>query len=169
MKLDSIRENVQSFWGGVAEGWRHLLRSASGALTRFIPGAKTRLPSARRLDDAVFLPDGPAWALLGGDVFEDDRQVVVRLEVPGLEKEDLSVEVSGDSLVVSGEKRFEDESSDGRWRVLECAYGSFRRVVPLPATVKTEKARAHYRNGVLKVELPKVEEGRARRTSIRIA
>ncbi len=65
-----------------------------------------------------------------------------------------------EALVVSGEKRFQRESIAGRWRVMQCTYGSFRRAVPLPAAVKAGEARAAYHNGVLRVELPKAEPGR---------
>jgi HSP20 family protein len=106
--------------------------------------------------------------MLGGDVFEDDQKLVVRLEVPGLEKSDLDVEISADALIVSGEKRFEEEKTEGRWRVMQCAYGSFRRVVPLPAAVKADAARATYKNGVLRVELPKAEPGQPKAVRIEV-
>jgi len=95
--------------------------------------------------------------MLGGDAFEDDERVVVRLEAPGMERDDFDVQVVGDALVVRGEKKFERESTEGRWRVLQCAYGSFHRSVPLPAAVRADAAQASYRNGVLRVELPKRE------------
>jgi HSP20 family protein len=107
--------------------------------------------------------------MLGGDVFEDEQRVVVRLEAPGMNKGDFDIQVQGDALVVRGEKRFERESTEGRWRVLQCAYGSFLRTVPLPAAVKGEQARASYRNGVLKVELPKQSPGKAAVTRIDVA
>jgi len=106
--------------------------------------------------------------MLGGDVFEDDDRLVVRLEVPGLEKEDLNIEIQDDALVVSGEKRFEHQATEGRWRVVQCAYGNFRRVVPLPVAVKADEARARYKNGVLRVELPKVVTGKRKPTPISV-
>jgi HSP20 family protein len=69
--------------------------------------------------------------------------------------DELDVEVQGDALVIRGEKRFEREDTEGRYRVLQCAYGTFRRVVPLPAAVLSDQAKAAYKNGVLRVELPK--------------
>jgi HSP20 family protein len=159
MKLESMKDTVGSFWGNVAEGWRHLATSAAGALTRFKTEDKTDLPAKADVDDTSYLPSH-AWSMLGGDVFEDDKRILVRLEVPGMEKEDIIIEVRDDALVVSGEKRFERENTDGRWRVMERAYGSFRRVVPLPVPVLFEKANATYRNGVLRVELPKATPGR---------
>jgi len=167
MKFGHIKENMSALWDNMAEGWRHLWQSAAGALTRFKPGEKTDLPSPAEVDDTSYLPSR-SWAMLGGDVFEDAQRLVVRLEVPGMEKEDLEIEVQDDALVISGEKRFQKESSEGRWRVMQCAYGHFRRVVPLPVAVKADAARASYRNGVLKVELPKQEESRPQGVSIRI-
>lgn len=72
------------------------------------------------------------------------------------------------ALVARGEKRFERESTEGRWRVQQCAYGSFLRTVPLPAAVKGEEARASYRNGVMKVELPKLAPSAPATTQITV-
>jgi HSP20 family protein len=93
---------------------------------------------------------------------------VVRLEVPGMDKNDLDIGVQDGALVVHGEKRFEQENTEGRYRVLQCAYGSFRRVVPLPVAVLADRAQATYRNGVLRVELPKAEHEMPRKTAIRV-
>ncbi|NJD35337.1 MAG: Hsp20/alpha crystallin family protein [Betaproteobacteria bacterium] len=167
MKLENLKENFGSMWENIADGWRHLKSSAAGALTSFKPGEKTNLPAATDVDDDYFLPGG-AWAMLNGDVFEDENRLVVRLEVPGMSKEDIDIEVHDDALVMSGEKRFESESSQGRWRVMQCAYGRFRRLVPLPASVKLDEARASYKNGVLRVELPKAKPGKPRGTTIKV-
>lgn len=120
MKLEQLKEGVADLWEQVSEGWRHLLQSASGTLTRFRPGETTRLPAADEVDDGAWLP-GRSWAMLGGDIFEGERKLVVRLEIPGLDKADLNVEVGTDALVVAGEKRFRQESTEGRWRVMQCA------------------------------------------------
>ncbi|MFN7087521.1 MAG: Hsp20/alpha crystallin family protein [Burkholderiales bacterium] len=168
MKLDNLKESFGTLWGSVADGWRHLWQSAAGALTRFKPGEKTDLPAPAEVDDASYLP-GRSWAMLGGDVFEDDKRLVVRLEIPGVQKENINIELLDDSLVVSGEKRFEREETQGRWRVMQCAYGSFRRVVPLPARVKAESARARYRNGVLRVEMLKATPSRPRAVTIKVS
>ena len=165
MKLDSLKESVGSLLDNLAEGWRHLTQSAAGALTRFRAGEKTNLPEQESVDDVFYLPPR-GWAMLGGDVFEDDRRLVVRLEVPGMEKQDMEIEVRDDALVVSGEKRFERDSTEGRWRVMQCAYGSFHRVVPLPVRVLADQARASYKNGILRVELPKATPGRPKPITI---
>ncbi len=156
MNLDHLKDQFGSLWSSVTEGWRHLRESAASALTRFVPGATTNLPAASEVDDDHFLPTR-SWAMLGGEVFEDDKRVVVRLELPGMDKQDIDIEIRDDSLIATGEKRFTREGSEGRWHVIQCAYGSFRRVIPLPCRVKDAEAHASYHNGVLRIELPKLE------------
>lgn len=167
MRLESLKERVDSLWDNLAEGWRHLGRSATGALTRFRAGEKTALPAQTEVDDATWLPTR-GWAMLGGDVFEDGQRLVVRLEVPGMDKQDIDIQILDDVLLVSGEKRFEHERTVGRWRVMQCAYGNFRREVPLPVPVVADKACATYRNGVLRVELLKATPGKPKSITIRV-
>jgi len=167
MNLDEIKQGVSSFWDSVADGWHRLRESAASALTGFKAGSDAGLPAKGEVDDEFYLPS-QGWSMLGGDVFEDDKRVVVRLEVPGLDKKDLDIEVQGDVVVVSGEKRFERESSEGRYRVLQCAYGSFRRSLSLPTAVQAEKAKANYKDGVLRIELPKVKSGKPKKLVVKV-
>ena len=168
MKLDDLRQGVGTLWDSVTEGWERLRQGAAGALTRYRPEHKASLPAPDEVDDASYKP-GASWAMLGGDVFEDDKRIVVRLEAPGMNKSDFDVQVLDGALLVRGEKRFERQSTAGRWRVLQCAYGSFLRTVPLPGAVKGDQAQASYRNGVLKVELPKLSPGRPSVTQISVS
>lgn len=168
MSMESIRHGIGSIWESVTEGWERLRRSASDALTRYRPGDKTHLPARDSVDDALYVPH-LGWAMLGGDVYEDNDRVIVRIEAPGMEKDDFEIEAVGDRLAIRGEKRFEHESTEGRWRVLQCAYGSFHRTVALPAPVRVEQAKASYRNGVLRIELPKAERGKPRSCRISVA
>ena len=158
MKIDDIRTGIDHLRHSLADGWQRLRESAASALTRFSSDENTRLPAEHEVDDGLFTPTR-SWSMLGGEVFEDDERVVVRLEVPGMSKEDFDIQVEDDTLVVQGEKRFERESSSGRWRVMQCAYGSFRRAVALPVAVRAEASKASYRSGVLCIELPKAEPG----------
>ncbi|RJG02014.1 Hsp20/alpha crystallin family protein [Noviherbaspirillum sedimenti] len=167
MKLDEIKQGLSSWLDSVAEGWQHLRQSASSALTGFRPGQHTNLPTRSDVDDAFYLPS-IGWSMLGGDVFEDDQRVIVRVEVPGMDKNELDVQVQGDALVVRGEKRFEREDTEGRYRILQCAYGDFRRVVPLPTAVLSDQAKAIYKNGVLRVELPKVQVDKPRKVRVEV-
>lgn len=167
MKIDDIRHGMNNLWDSMTEGWDRLRHSAAGALTRFRPGEETQLPERAQIDDNFYMPQY-GWAMLGGDVYEDEQRVVVRIEAPGLEKEDFDIQVQDGALLIRGEKRFERESSDGRWRVLQCAYGSFQRSVPLHVAVRGDEATASYRNGVLKVELPKATPAEPRSVSIKV-
>jgi len=124
-------------------------------MTRFKVGRGNNADEARELAER-----STGWGLLAAEVFEDDDHVVVRVEAPGMSKDDIRLEVQDDFLVVSGEKHMASERSEGRWQVTECAYGSFQRVVPLPGPVDTTRADATYRNGVLRVELPKSADHR---------
>jgi len=97
-------------------------------------------------DEPLFCSEGRteetemgAW-LPAVDMFEKEDNLVIKAELPGMDKKDFSIEVSGDQLLVRGEKRFERESTTGRWRVLQCAYGAFHRAVPLPVPVKGDQA-----------------------------
>ena len=104
---------------------------------------------------------------MAADVFDDGDRLVVRLEAPGLKREDFNIDLDDDLLSVWGEKRFDDISQSGNYRVVQCAYGSFRRELPLPVAVDAERVKASYRDGVLRIELPKREPARPRRIAVR--
>lgn len=167
MNLNELKQSFSTLWDSVSEGWQHLRQSASSALTRFRPAAETGMPDKTRVDDMFYIPSG-TWSMLGCNLFEDERRVVVRLEVPGVGKDALQVEAQENLLVVRGEKRFEHEDTEGRYRVLQCAYGRFERVVTLPAAVIGEQARASFSDGVLRIELPKVEAGVPRGHAVKV-
>jgi HSP20 family protein len=154
--LDSLRRIGRDVGRGLnraveslAEGWRELLTRSGSTLTRF-----------RRDRDEVASAGFPVWSLLGAEAFESDREIVVRLEVPGLEPKDCDIAVEGNTLYVRGEKRHEREVNDARYYLAECAYGYFERALPLPDNVDADRARASYRNGVLTVRLPKIRPAR---------
>ena len=167
MKLDDLKHGFGNIWDSMAEGWQRLREGAVGALTRFRPGERSAMPARSEVDDSFYWPSH-GWSLLGGDLFEDDQRLLVRLEIPGMDKADFDIEVQDDLLVVLGEKRFESESTQGRYRLLQCAYGSFRRVVPLPTQVLADQARASYRDGVLRIELPKAEKSAPHKIAVAV-
>lgn len=159
---EQLKQSTDQVWESLTEGWRELSAHASDALTRFRPAPAPGKSTGR--DDQ--LSPLSSWAFMAADVFDDDEKVIVRIEAPGMSREDFNVELSGDRLTVWGEKRLDRESSHGRYRVVQCAYGSFRRDVPLPVSVKVDKTKASYRDGVLRIELPKVDGARARRIAV---
>ena len=166
-KLEGIKQSFTSLWESVADGWQRMRQSAAGALTRFRAAEQANLPAKAEVDDDFYLPSH-GWSMLGGDVFEDEQRLVVRLEVPGMEKDEFDIEVLDDALVVSGEKRFERERTEGRYRMLQCAYGNFRRVVPLPVQVLADHSKATYERGVLKIELTKAKQGKPKVQTIKV-
>ncbi len=167
-KLTDLKHGLEETWHSLGEGWRSFRERTSGALTRFTPSTRNKA-SVEAPAAPPAHADFPStnWALLAGDVFEDSDKFVVRLEVPGLDKQDMDIEVRNDVLIVRGEKRYEQESGSGRYRMRQCAFGSFHRSIPLPLPVLADKTSASYRNGVLRIELPKAEHARGRRIEVR--
>jgi len=98
-----------------------------------------------------------AW-LPAVDVSESEDKITVKAEIPGLEAKDIDISMSGDTLTIKGEKKTETEEKEENYHVVERSYGSFRRVMKLPAMVDADKVEATYKNGVLTVVLPKKEE-----------
>jgi HSP20 family protein len=100
------------------------------------------------------------------DIEETDDAVVVRAEPPGLSPEDFSVEVAGERLIMRGEKRQEHEERKGDTYIMERRYGSFIRSIPLPSEVDPDRAKSEFRDGVLRLTLPKTEKSRGRRIRV---
>lgn len=99
---------------------------------------------------------GNGWDILASEVFDADDKIVVRLETPGMNKDDFDLQILENCLVVRGEKQIENERTEGQYHIIECAYyGRFERAIPLLDEVEMNNARANYKNGVLRVELPK--------------
>jgi len=98
------------------------------------------------------------------EVFERDNNLVVRAELPGLDKDDVKVELTDDGLVIEGERRREhEERLEGGYRS-EIEYGRFYRMIPLPEGVNVDQAQARMNNGVLEVAIPLAEARRQRRS-----
>jgi len=89
------------------------------------------------------------------DVQETDREVIVTAELPGMEKSDISVNVTQDALEIKAEKKGEQNKEEDGFRSYSRHYTGFRRTIPLPASVEPDKAHATYNNGVLEITLPK--------------
>ena len=101
------------------------------------------------------------------DVVETADEVLCHLEVPGMSREDLEIRVQDNILVVSGEKKYQNqEQKEDGFRSIERRYGSFERSVTLPRTVDTSNVKARHENGVLTIVLPKVEASKPRRIEI---
>ena len=92
------------------------------------------------------------------DVRETDTDIVARIELPGVNKKDVQLRVTDDSLEIKVERKHEERIEKERFTRFERAYAGYYRRVPFPAMVIPEKAKAHYENGVLEVTVPKAEE-----------
>ena len=102
------------------------------------------------------------------DVSETDKEVKVSAEMPGMDEKDITVEMDDATITVRGEKKTETEDKGKNWHRREQSYGSFHRVIPLPASVQGEKAKAKFKKGVLTITVPKREEEQAKRKAITI-
>ena len=162
-KLADIGEGLERTWESLADGWRQLHRRAKHALTRFSP---VSLGGDIETADEVFLQRTSRWGLLAAEVSESEKEIRVRLEVPGLEADDFDLHVAGNVLMVRGEKQARREQTEDHFYIMECAYGSFERAVPLPGEVDEHKATARYRRGVLDIRLPKKLSARLRRIDV---
>jgi len=112
------------------------------------------------------------WSNLSGpavDIEDCADEVIVTAEMPGLDKKDFEVEVEVDRLILRGEKKASKEKREGNYYYSETSYGSFHRVIPLPSEVDRDKADATYKHGVLKVKLPKTEEAKGRRITVKVS
>jgi HSP20 family protein len=148
-------------WESLTEGWRELLSRSASALTQF--GRKSPDKGG---NDGLIPADAPRWSLLAGDVVDNGHELVVRIEMPGVDKGDCEIVIDGNTLIVRGEKRFDSTYVGGAYHVRQCAYGYFERLVPLPFNVHAEQADAQFRNGVLVVRLPKQPDSAPRRIQI---
>ena len=103
------------------------------------------------------------------DIYEDEKKVVLKLEVPGIEQKDLDVSVEKNTLTVKGERKFSTEEKEENFHRIERRYGSFFRSFTLPSTVDTENVAASYTAGVLKLELAKKPEAQPKQIKINVA
>src|SRR6201996_9296297 len=101
------------------------------------------------------------------DVYEDAQKLVLKLEVPGIRREDLDIRVEGRTLTVKGERKFESEEKEENFHRIERRYGSFVRSFPLPATVDTESIDAQSADGVLTISLAKKPEAKPKQITVK--
>jgi HSP20 family protein len=100
------------------------------------------------------------------DVYDNDDSVVIKAELPGIEKEDIEIDVKDRVLTLKGERSSENEVKDDNYYRRERCFGKFERAFTLPADVDPDKIKADYKDGVLKIDIPKPEEKKPRQITI---
>jgi HSP20 family protein len=110
---------------------------------------------------------GGSWAPLV-DIYEHEGNIVLKAELPGLQPKDVDVRVENNVLTLRGQRLFNDEIKREQYHRVERAYGSFSRSFTLPSVVDTEKIRAEFKDGVLRLTLPKREEAKPKQIAIDI-
>lgn len=158
--------------------WRNKSRSRTSADAGEHPLATLRDEMERVFDRfwldpwgarAAGLPSGVGSGFPQLDMSETDENVTIRAEVPGIRPDDVKIEVTGNVLKLSGEKSEQKQEKRGGYRYSERQFGSFSRMVQLPAYVDTNKVDAVYKDGVLSITLPKSPEARPKRITVRNA
>lgn len=106
-----------------------------------------------------------AWAP-AVDVLEDADSIVIKADLPGLKQDDIHIDLTGDTLTLKGERRFEEEQKRENYLRIERTYGSFQRSFQLGVPVDSDKVKAAYQDGTLTITLPKAEAIKPRRVEI---
>ena len=102
------------------------------------------------------------------DVYEDEHNVTLKVEVPGIDEKDIDVRIENNTLTVHGERKFEKEEKEENYRRVERQYGSFTRTFTLPQTVDQESVQADYDKGVLKIQLAKKAEAKPKQIKVNV-
>ena len=102
------------------------------------------------------------------DIYEDEQNVTLKVEVPGLDPKDVDVRVENNTLTIRGERKFEKDEKEENFHRVERHYGAFVRSFTLPNTVDTDNVKAEYDNGVLKIQLAKRAEAKPKQIKINV-
>lgn len=137
-EFDNLRKEMDRLWDSFFEGGR---------------GRRSR--------------EGGEW-LPSLDVTETKGDLVVRAELPGMDSKDIDISLNEGVLTIKGEKKQEKEEKEEGYHLIERSYGSFTRSVRLPKDIESDKISASFKNGVLKVVLPKTEEAKKKEIKIKV-
>jgi len=151
--------------GGALAPWRGESRSSWNELDRI------RNEIDRIFEDPFSLAT-PSTGFFEGwtpnvDVYEDKDKITVKAELPGMRKEDIHINVTGNTLTISGERKHEERKKEGETFREERFFGRFQRSITLPTAVDTTKIQATYKDGVLTIECPKAEEAKPKQIEVK--
>jgi HSP20 family protein len=100
------------------------------------------------------------------DIYESENEIIVQAELPGVDRKDITLHLEKNVLTLKGERRFEKETKQENYHRIERSYGGFSRAFSIPAMVDEEKIRADYKDGILKIALPKKEQVKPKQIQI---
>jgi HSP20 family protein len=100
------------------------------------------------------------------DMKETDKEIVINAEIPGVDKKDINLDINENLLTISFEKKQEKDEKDEGWKIVERRYGKFSRTITLPSNIKSSEAKASYKDGVLKIVLPKEKSSKSSKITI---
>jgi HSP20 family protein len=161
--LKTLGDTVKQGWQDLAENWRDLISRGNSALTRFFPRSSDDADA-----DANRAVSFPQWGVLAGEVIDHNDSIIVQLELPGVKREDCRVSFVDGYLHVEGQRLAQREYAGASYRLMQRAYGHFRRTVLLPPEADLDSAHAMLRDGVLKVELKKNPRMAAQRHQVEV-
>jgi HSP20 family protein len=148
-------------------------------LTRWEPlrefsNMQDRMRRMNRLFSESYGPEGPEDALTTTsfappvDIYEDEHNITLKLDVPGIDEKDIDVRIENNTLTVHGERKIEEEEKEENFRRVERQYGSFARSFTLPSSVDPGQVSADYNQGVLKIKLTKKAEAKAKQIQVNV-
>ena len=133
-----------------------------------------RMNRMNRLFRESYSPEGPEEALTTTsyappvDIYEDEHNITLKLEVPGIDEKDIDVRIENTTLTVHGERKIEKEEKEENFRRVERQYGEFTRSFTLPSSVDPTQVSAHYDKGVLKINLAKKAEAKPKQIKVNV-
>lgn len=122
-----------------------------------------------RLFDSLSNGESPSTFFPAAEIHETPEAIQLRLEVPGMEAKDIDLEVSAEAVSISGDRKSETTTEEKGFSRTEFRYGSFRRVIPLPARIQNTNVTAEYKDGILNLTLPKAEEEKHKVVKVNIS
>jgi len=102
------------------------------------------------------------------DIYETDDEVVVKAELPEVNQKDIDIQIENNTITLRGERKFNKETKKENFHRIERAYGSFSRSFTLPGTIDQERIRADYKDGILKISMPKREETKPKQIKVAV-
>ena len=150
--IERFRERHPVYWGPFF-GLRGLQEDMNRVFFNFLGD----------VSEKDLIPDTPAI-----DLIDTRDNVMVKVELPGIQKEDVEISLKDDHLTIRGEKKQEKEEKGKNRYYVERTYGSFARTITLPTKVKADKVKAAYKDGILEIELPKAEEAKTREIKVAV-